>query len=339
MPSTTKVDLFKPLYKRDKNLTSAEICLDILDPRSPISQGQKYGQYTLRYKRYETIDDLDTKEILLKVFNNFLNLQNQPELNDITVPNVVSIDELPGLQILPDFFPVAVQAELVNIVNSELIGDPQHVSNLDLHYQSASTLLSELFEDTNGPSVLFPRDKTLHTPLEKTAVRERKLRWITLGGQYNWTTKEYPTFTPGAPGFPHFPPKLVPLFGAPLFDMTPEAAIVNFYAQKDTLSPHRDVAELSKADLVSVSVGCDAVFYVGSERYSEQEKTGRPPVQVRLRSGDVLVMGGPSRTAYHGVGKVWKGTSPKELSDKVRPEYREWINDKRVNINVRQMLM
>jgi alkylated DNA repair protein alkB family protein 1 len=47
--------------------------------------------------------------------------------------------------------------------------------------------------------------------------------------------------------------------------------------------------------IVSISIGNSAVFLLG-----ETERT-QPPLAMFLRSGDVLVMGGPMRMAYHAV--------------------------------------
>ncbi|KAF5098044.1 hypothetical protein DV451_003556 [Geotrichum candidum] len=306
---------------------------------------------------------------------------------DDTPIQVLTIDELPGAAIIPGFLPVAVQARLVELVVEELIGDPRHKSNLDAHYLDPQTLLAQLFSGPNSPASsqaksqkqpqeqapaleLAPRDPAVHAPLSLAAVRDKKLRWITLGGQYNWTTKIYPSFTRTDPAFPQFPPRVAALFSPPLFAVRPEAAIVNFYSQGDVLSPHQDVAEKCGADLISLSVGCDAIFYIGLDRYApaaptndnDNEKTipnndttnndsntkgtadpcqetPRPPLQVLLRSGDILIMGGAARFAYHGVGRVFRDTAPPALVASVHPRYRAWLTTKRVNLNVRQMLV
>jgi alkylated DNA repair dioxygenase AlkB len=301
---------------------------------------------------------------------------------------VLTIDELPGAAIIPGFLPVAVQARLVELVVEELIGDPRHKSNLDAHYLDPHTLLAQLFstpppnptkqqKQAQEPVLeLLPRDPAVHAPLSLGTVRDKKLRWITLGGQYNWTTKVYPSFTRTDPAFPQFPPRVAALFSPPLFAVRPEAAIVNFYSQGDVLSPHQDVAEKCGADLVSLSIGCDAIFYIGLDRYAsatandndddnekKKKKTNndtndnnnntsngnkgaepyqqapRPPLQVLLRSGDILIMGGAARFAYHGVGRVFRDTAPPALVAAVHPRYRAWLTTKRINLNVRQMLV
>jgi alkylated DNA repair protein (DNA oxidative demethylase) len=56
--------------------------------------------------------------------------------------------------------------------------------------------------------------------------------------------------------------------------------------------------------IVSVSLGDAARFVVGG--LSRRDPTSA----VILHSGDVLVMGGPSRLRYHGLTRILPGTAP-----------------------------
>ena len=38
-----------------------------------------------------------------------------------------------------------------------------------------------------------------------------------------------------------------------------------------------------------------------------------PFIDVELRSGDLLVFGGPNRRVYHGVPKVYENTGPQDI--------------------------
>jgi alkylated DNA repair dioxygenase AlkB len=120
--------------------------------------------------------------------------------------------------------------------------------------------------------------------------------------------------------------------------MKPEAAIVNLYSPGDTLHMHRDVSEQVDASLVSISLGCDAIFMIGLE-----DKTGKTQSEVlHLRSGDVVIMAGESRFAWHGVPKIIPATCPEYLASwpgkEGYPQWDGWMKDKRINLNVRQML-
>ena len=161
---------------------------------------------------------------------------------------------------------------------------------------------------------------------------------MTLGGQYDWTAKVYPVDDKSRPTFPADTATLLrTLFPS----TTPEAAICNVYSPGDSLSLHRDVAEASSAPLISISMGCDAIFVVGLQDPGEDAEVRS--VALRLRSGDAVVMGGESRWAWHGIAQTIGGTCPKELEDWPAGEedafedWRGWMSSKRVNLNVRQM--
>ena len=355
MPTSTQkspkpVDLFKPLYKRDKRLLHATDCSDILDAEHVVAAAENnhgsttVGSYTVRLHDYELArpsGNQDTKTVIESIFNHVAD--GSELITNLEVPKMLTVDGLSGLVIIPKFLPIQVQQKLVETIIEDLIPNPAHLSNLDAHYTSPQSSMRHLFSDDSDDSQqhqLLPLDPSVHAPLSLEAVKSKKLRWITLGGQYNWTTKVYPTFTKGDPGFPEFPESIAPLFSSPLFDLKPEAAIVNFYGPGDTLSPHQDVAEMSHADLVSMSIGCDAVFYVGLDRYdASSSQSVKPPLQIRVCSGDVDILGGDCRAAFHGVGRIWANTSPDDLVSAVDPRYADWLQNKRININVRQMLV
>ena len=84
----------------------------------------------------------------------------------------------------------------------------------------------------------------------------------------------------------------------------PEACLINHYAPGARLGLHQDADEAATdAPVVSLSLGDDARFRLGGiER-------GGPTRALRLVSGDLVVLGGPSRRAYHGVDRIYAGSS------------------------------
>ncbi|RKP27551.1 alpha-ketoglutarate-dependent dioxygenase AlkB-like protein, partial [Syncephalis pseudoplumigaleata] len=85
----------------------------------------------------------------------------------------------------------------------------------------------------------------------------------------------------------------------------PEAGVVNFYQLRNTLTAHVDKSEENmEAPLVSLSIGHACIYLLGGE------DRGQPPVPIYLRSGDVLVMTGASRYAYHGVPRIVENSLP-----------------------------
>ncbi|WP_042432047.1 alpha-ketoglutarate-dependent dioxygenase AlkB family protein [Streptacidiphilus anmyonensis] len=84
---------------------------------------------------------------------------------------------------------------------------------------------------------------------------------------------------------------------------TPDTALINFYDAAAKLGMHQDKDERSDAPVVSLSIGDSCVFRLGSA-----ENRNRPWSDVELASGDLFVLGGPSRFAYHGVPRIHPGT-------------------------------
>ena len=84
----------------------------------------------------------------------------------------------------------------------------------------------------------------------------------------------------------------------------PEACLVNFYREGAKMGLHQDADEEDfAAPVVSISLGDTAVFRIGGTARGGKTET------IKLSSGDVLVMGGPSRLRYHGIDRVLSGTS------------------------------
>ena len=88
-------------------------------------------------------------------------------------------------------------------------------------------------------------------------------------------------------GYPHF---------------LPDACLINQYVPGAKLSLHQDKNERDlRAPIVSLSLGLPAVFLFGTPSRKDR------PQRYRLVHGDVVVWGGPSRLAYHGVNALADG--------------------------------
>jgi alkylated DNA repair protein (DNA oxidative demethylase) len=84
----------------------------------------------------------------------------------------------------------------------------------------------------------------------------------------------------------------------------PQACLVNFYQGGAKMGLHQDKDEEDfSAPVVSISLGDTALF-----RFGGTERGGKTST-VKLASGDVLVMGGKSRLCFHGIDRVYSGTS------------------------------
>jgi alkylated DNA repair protein (DNA oxidative demethylase) len=84
----------------------------------------------------------------------------------------------------------------------------------------------------------------------------------------------------------------------------PEACLINYYARAAKMGLHQDKDEEDfAAPVLSVSLGDTALFCVGGTSRKD------PTRALELKSGDVVVLGGKDRLAYHGIDRVLPGTS------------------------------
>jgi alkylated DNA repair protein (DNA oxidative demethylase) len=84
----------------------------------------------------------------------------------------------------------------------------------------------------------------------------------------------------------------------------PEACLVNFYSPSAKMGLHQDRDEADfDAPVVSISLGDTCLFRVGGLKRSE------PTRAFRLSSGDAVMLGGEARLAFHGVDRIYPGTS------------------------------
>jgi len=85
----------------------------------------------------------------------------------------------------------------------------------------------------------------------------------------------------------------------------PDVCLINRYEPGARLSLHRDQDEGdASAPIVSVSLGVAATFLWGGLRRTDTTR------RIGLNSGDVVVWGGESRYAFHGVAPIAPGLHP-----------------------------
>jgi alkylated DNA repair protein (DNA oxidative demethylase) len=134
--------------------------------------------------------------------------------------------------------------------------------------------------------------------------------WMTNCGPQGWLSdRSGYRYTPthpvtGAP-WPEIPAIVLDLWHqATGVAYPPEACLINYYGPEARLGLHRDEDEEAReAPILSISLGDMALFRLGGpERKS-------PTRSVRLSSGDLVVLEGPSRNWFHGVDRILPGTS------------------------------
>jgi alkylated DNA repair protein (DNA oxidative demethylase) len=127
------------------------------------------------------------------------------------------------------------------------------------------------------------------------------LGWVTDGRGYRYEPNHPVTGEP----WPAMPPMLLSLWeehaGA---DRAPDSCLINLYRDGARMGLHRDEDEAEfETPVLSVSLGDTALFRLGGLARSA------PTRSLRLSSGDICVLGGDSRRAYHGVDRIIAGSS------------------------------
>jgi len=132
---------------------------------------------------------------------------------------------------------------------------------------------------------------------------------MTAAGRLGWVTDRkgyrYEPRHPSGVVWPPIPEEVLSVWRSVSGDPAePDCCLVNFYDAGARMGMHqdRDEADFSHP-VVSISLGDDALFRIGNETRGGRTES------VWLRSGDVLVMGGPARLLHHGIDRVKPGTS------------------------------
>ncbi len=127
------------------------------------------------------------------------------------------------------------------------------------------------------------------------------LGWISDKNGYRYAPAHPETGRP----WPPLPNLLLRLWDSVAdYSHPPEACLINFYGADAKMGLHQDRDEADfTAPVVSLSLGDACLFRVGGKKRSD------PTHSFRLNSGDALVLGGGARRAFHGVDRIYPGTS------------------------------
>ncbi len=125
--------------------------------------------------------------------------------------------------------------------------------------------------------------------------------WITDRTGYRYERRHPVTGRP----WPAIPDRLLDLWhqvGG--YGLAPECCLINHYDGTARMGLHQDRDEEDlAAPVVSLSLGDSAVFRLGGPLRKS------PTRSMKLHSGDVVVLGGQSRLAFHGIDRVLAGSS------------------------------
>lgn len=88
------------------------------------------------------------------------------------------------------------------------------------------------------------------------------------------------------------------------FEKEPEACLINYYSETAKMGLHQDIDEKNfDAPVLSISLGDTCLFRVGGANRNDKTQS------IKLASGDLVILEGQSRMAFHGVDKIYPGTS------------------------------
>ncbi|HWA01315.1 MAG TPA: alpha-ketoglutarate-dependent dioxygenase AlkB [Caulobacterales bacterium] len=152
-----------------------------------------------------------------------------------------------------------------------------------------------------GP-LYIPRMPKSGAPMSVRMTNFGPLGWVTdKDGGYRYQAMHPETGMPWA----DIPPQVLALWERLAdYPAPPEACLVNLYESDARMGLHVDADEEAwDAPVLSISLGDTALFRIGGHVRSD------PTRSVRLASGDVCMLGGGARRAYHGVDRILPGTS------------------------------
>jgi alkylated DNA repair protein (DNA oxidative demethylase) len=138
-------------------------------------------------------------------------------------------------------------------------------------------------------------------PMSVTMVNLGDLGWVTDERGYRYQSTHPVT----GEAWPAIPEKLLSLWAELCDPATPaDCCLVNLYDREAKMGLHRDNDEADfRFPVLSVSLGDTALFRLGGLKRTD------PTGQVRLASGDVCLLAGAARRAYHGVDRIISGSS------------------------------
>jgi DNA alkylation damage repair protein AlkB len=277
-----------------------------------------------------------------------------------TAPENAAIYEhvdFPGLQVISKLLPPETQVLFTSCLMHRDLANPAHKINLQADYdipyppQSEFSHGSQRFDRTffsreraSPEDLLVPKDPAKNKPLNNEQFLYSKLRWLTLGEQYDWPTRSYAKHaTP-------FPADLSKLVTGLFPHIRPESGVVLTYSAKDFMPVHRDVSEQCQRALASFSVGCDGIFIMARGEDNGVDEKAPRTVKIRVNSGDCLHLDGEARWAWHAMARTIPSTCPAHLAswpvgtpgataeeEKVFKKWKGYMGTKRINVSCRQV--
>ncbi len=168
-------------------------------------------------------------------------------------------------------------------------------------FEAQTAVLARLREVLAKAPLFTPRMPKSGRPMSVGMSNCGPLGWITDERGYRYQCLHPDTGQP----WPAIPDLLLRLWNeVARYPHAPEACLINYYGPSAKMGLHQDRDEADfAAPVVSLSLGDSCLFRVGGANRRD------PTRSFRLNSGDVLVLGGDARLAFHGVDRIYPQTS------------------------------
>jgi alkylated DNA repair protein (DNA oxidative demethylase) len=137
-------------------------------------------------------------------------------------------------------------------------------------------------------------------PMSVRMTAAGRLGWVTDRAGYRYAPRH-----PGGGPWPPIPPRVLALWHRVTgLAREPDCCLINFYGEGARMGLHQDRDEGDFSfPVLSVSLGDEGLFRMGGT------ERNAPTRSIWLRSGDVVVMGGEARLAWHGIDRIRHGSS------------------------------
>ena len=180
---------------------------------------------------------------------------------------------LDGFQYLPEYLNKHAQEELVDDIRNHLKNNPFYT----------------------------PRMPRSNKPFSVKMTNFGELGWVSDVTGYRYE-KTHPTTKKTWPSIPR---ALMSTWeDISQYKNPPHACLVNYYDVGAKMGLHVDNDEEDfEAPVISISLGDSARFRIGGLKRND------PTQSFKLNSGDVVVLAGHARLAYHGIDRIYGGSS------------------------------